>query len=620
MPRAARSPRPRDTIVGKLRAADPFELIRWLARSQPDPRKALAELVQNSIDAGAHRIQISRRREKGIAILQVADDGEGVIPELDRTEALTYVATNIGHSRKRNLSPEQRRELMLQGKYGIGLLGFWSIGRIMEMRTQTMGSPGFLLRMYEDSPRYEIERLRSRLSLRERYTEIIIRDLHRPAFLSLGARRIADYLAAELRGQLLARDVEILVYDRIARGRAPKVLRVEPVRFSGQLLDLPKQVDVPGSAAMSVELYLESGDSPGHVSISSGGTAVYDEITQFDVDDFNRPPWSDHRLNGLLDFPDFQVAPGTRRGVFPDQAALAFAHAVRRLEPLVIARLKEVEQRAAASVGADLLKQLEKAFRDLHRLAPEYDFFSVRTPETAPIGGGPPGAGEAPRNGGAEQPPAGVPMPEPVVAERSTADEPPSLLPAGPLAKVRVVPAKARVERLSGRNLRADALDANGVRIRLGVDYQWSIESALGRLARLEGAETIFEAGRDTGTVRVEVTARQEERSAQCEAILEITEADATTESARSGIPEPVFVREPQASWRSRMKGSQWEVNSAHPSFLTASETPRRKLRYLTALLAKEVVVHSFPGPQFGSALERLVEVITITERRLEKG
>jgi hypothetical protein len=38
---------------GRLKVHDPFELIRWLALSQTDPRKALAELVQNSLDAGA---------------------------------------------------------------------------------------------------------------------------------------------------------------------------------------------------------------------------------------------------------------------------------------------------------------------------------------------------------------------------------------------------------------------------------------------------------------------------------------------------------------------------------------------------------------------------------------
>src|SRR5438445_3532422 len=110
-----------------MRAADPFQLIRWLARSQPDPRKALAELVQNAIDAQARHVRITRLRERGLTALQIVDDGERIIPDLKRVDALTYIATHIGHSRKRNLTREQRRELMLQGKYGVGLLGFWAI-------------------------------------------------------------------------------------------------------------------------------------------------------------------------------------------------------------------------------------------------------------------------------------------------------------------------------------------------------------------------------------------------------------------------------------------------------------------------------------------------------------
>jgi hypothetical protein len=34
----------------------PFDLIRWLARSQSDPRKAVAELVQSSLNADARRV------------------------------------------------------------------------------------------------------------------------------------------------------------------------------------------------------------------------------------------------------------------------------------------------------------------------------------------------------------------------------------------------------------------------------------------------------------------------------------------------------------------------------------------------------------------------------------
>ena len=70
MPRQTRP----DVRTGRLRAADPFELIRWLARSQTDPRKALAELVQNSLDAQARTVTITRLRERGVTTLRVAHE------------------------------------------------------------------------------------------------------------------------------------------------------------------------------------------------------------------------------------------------------------------------------------------------------------------------------------------------------------------------------------------------------------------------------------------------------------------------------------------------------------------------------------------------------------------
>lgn len=68
----------------KLQPADPFDLIRWLARSQSDARKAVAELVQNSIDARAKTIRIERRRLRNAPALVIWDDGEGVLPALGR--------------------------------------------------------------------------------------------------------------------------------------------------------------------------------------------------------------------------------------------------------------------------------------------------------------------------------------------------------------------------------------------------------------------------------------------------------------------------------------------------------------------------------------------------------
>jgi hypothetical protein len=61
-------------------------------------------------------------------------------------------------------------------------------------------------------------------------------------------------------------------------------------------------------------------------------------------------------------------------------------------------------------------------------------------------------------------------------------------------------------------------------------------------------------------------------------------------------------------------------VNATHRDYLSVEGNPRRKLRYLAALLGKEIVLHSYPMPQGGMLLERLVSVLTVAERRLERG
>jgi hypothetical protein len=605
-------------IVGKLKPADPFELIRWLARSQNDPRKALAELVQNSLDAGAGQVQIIRARERGTTALHVVDDGGGVLPELPREEALAYIATHIGHSRKRNLTPEQRRELMLQGKYGIGLLGFWSIGTHFEMRSQVDGSEPWALRMTEDEPRFEIERTRGRLALGRTRTEVVVRQLHRPAFVSLGGRRIADYLAAELRGQLLARPVVVSVHDRIARGRAPKLLQVQPVRYPGQPLSLPEMIDT-ADGPLRIELYLlpEDGEA-GHVTVSCAGTVVYDDLCEFELVDLRRSPWSSGRLTGMLDFAGFEVAPGTRRGVQPNEAAATFAAAVTALEEPIASLLAHEQERLASELEADLLKQLQRAFRDLPRLAPEYDFFAVREESARMPAGG--GADAAPAAEQAEAP-AGVA--EPAAGEEAAAggegevEEAGELFPPGPLASVEIEPPAARVPLLGTRRFRARPRAADGREIGEGVEFLWACSSDHCRIEG-DGRHATLRAGEELETLTVWVVATEGDRRTSAEAAVEVVE-EAREPMPASGIPQPEFVNEATGNWRSRFRDGQWQVNAGHRDYLIASESSRRKLRYLTALLAKEIVLHSFPHPQHAAVLERMVEVLTITERRLER-
>lgn len=63
---------------GKLRIGDDWNAITIIALSQTSPLKAIAELVENSVDAKARTVTITRGRESGRHFLAIRDDGDGV--------------------------------------------------------------------------------------------------------------------------------------------------------------------------------------------------------------------------------------------------------------------------------------------------------------------------------------------------------------------------------------------------------------------------------------------------------------------------------------------------------------------------------------------------------------
>src|ERR1700737_409777 len=91
---------------GNRRIGDHWNAITIIALSQSNPLKAVAELVENSIDARAKTIVITRGREKGQHYLRVKDDGEGVCKNADGERDFHYVATHVCDSVKRHLKPQ----------------------------------------------------------------------------------------------------------------------------------------------------------------------------------------------------------------------------------------------------------------------------------------------------------------------------------------------------------------------------------------------------------------------------------------------------------------------------------------------------------------------------------
>ncbi len=616
----ARPKRESASIRGKVKAHDPFELIRWLALSQPDPRKALAELVQNSLDAGARKITIQRVREKGVACLRIHDDGVGVIPEMERRDALHFIATNIGHSRKRSLSPQERLKLMTQGQYGIGLLGFWSLGETLEMRTAVAGQKAHKRVLHRDRPDFVIEGMRGRLPLEERWTEIVVLNLNREAQSALSAGRAADYLAAELRGQLLARDVEVRVIDRISRGRARKQVLVRPPQFLGERLEGLGPLEVPGHAPIRLDVYLRAApdgpDGDRGLGVYSVGTLVAESFQDLASLGLDRAPWTDARLTGIVDFPDFRVAPGSRRGVLPDEAATAFATALRTIEPALNKILESLEQQRLAQQDRTLIKDLQKAFRDFHKRRPRYAMLPVRD-ERDVATAAPDGTRAA---GGAGEPAAVEDIDDLDSTEAVNAPLP--LLPPGPLHAVRLSPAALKMERDQVRKIRAEAVDDNGRRIETPVTFQWSIRDVEARILGHEGREgdavdrvSVQSVG-ELGAGVLRVLARSADREAQAEAALEVLH-ELPGKGGEEGIPKPEFVDEPGAPWRSRMQEGRWQVNTAHRDFREIIDQPALKLRYLAMLFGKEIVQQSHNDARLAEPLEQLVEVAAFADRRL---
>lgn len=87
----------------------------------------------------------------------------------------------------------------------------------------------------------------------------------------------------------------------------------------------------------------------------------------------------------------------------------------------------------------------------------------------------------------------------------------------------------------------------------------------------------------------------------------------------RKGLPGYTFHHAPGELWRSRYDEDRAIiiVNSGHADYLFASKGKSRKLRYISKLYAKELVMVNFPEADKEKLLERLIELQLYTEEHL---
>jgi anti-sigma regulatory factor (Ser/Thr protein kinase) len=614
----------------RLRPQNPFDLIRLLARSQSDPRKAIGELVQNSLDAGAETIEIEWFNHDGRRALRIWDDGEGVFPELEREQALRKIAGTIGHSHKLGLTPAERREKLVQGQYGIGLIGFWSVGEVLEIKSRVGGGRPLVLRLLEDRATGEMLPPRQRrVGDDDTYTEVTIRRIHEGAINRIRPPRLQAYLANELRGQLLERRAIVRIRDRVARGRARKEFVVEPRPYLGRPLEDWRELTVPGFESARVELYLVAADEErrGVVALACGGTVVLDDLAEIDGADSRREPWATGRLEGMIDFPELHVAPASRRGFTHDEPVAALLDALSGLEAEIGALLEQESARRRRDRQESVARDIRRAFRSVVRSLGDYDFFGVTARGTDGADGGAPGTATGKREDSQGPAPAGEALGSDATAETETEEEENApqgstpaesdqLFPPGPLAKLELRPRGLRVPPLATRSIRARALDGDGRPCAGAVEFTWQL-SGPGELVG-DGRAVRYTAPAPDPSLpdefKLHLRATQGSTRLEAEARIQLLPPPGG-DALVQGIPEPRPVSAPAEPWRSRFHAGSWEYNDAHRDFLAIRDDEPRRLAYLVHLMAKELVLRNFGNPADGEVLERMVEVLTYLDR-----
>lgn len=228
---------------GKLRIGDDWNAITIIALSQTNPLKAVAEFVENSIDAHARHVTITRGREQGEAYLRIMDDGEGIPKDDQGIPDFKYVATHICDSIKRQLKVDGAAGI--QGEFGIGLLSFWVVGEQLTLTTSGADGRTYQMQMRKGDPSYAL--MPRRVLFADCGTELTVKPLL-PGIRQFSGEKIQWYLASELRDRIRRSGVRIKVIDRQAR----KEYKVVPRQFSGRLLH-----QLPPAAAAGGEIYLE---------------------------------------------------------------------------------------------------------------------------------------------------------------------------------------------------------------------------------------------------------------------------------------------------------------------------------------------------------------------------
>jgi hypothetical protein len=602
----------RNRDSGKLRIGDDWNAIRIIALSQSNPLKAIAEFVENSIDAQAKTITITRGREHGAHYLSIKDDGNGVPRDADGFPDFKYVATHICDSIKRHLKADGPGT-KLQEEFGIGLLSFWTVGDSLTMTSTGADQRAYQMTMSKGDSRYEVSP--RRVLFAEKGTELKVGPLLE-GIRALSGEKIQWYLASELRDRIRDAKVRVTVIDKLAR----KQYAVEPRQFEGRLLHQlpPVRTDYGDAYA---ELYLAEPSETARVALTRAGTRVIEDLST--LPGLEHIPWASRYVQGLVDVPFLNLTPGTRTGIIQDERYAALITALSPLETHLKGLIDEQQRAEEEQASQQSLKAIQKAFHEAMLALPreEYDWFDVQ--------------GRARQEGAAAK--SSVSGVKDVAELESLLPGLPNSGPtdspqrqffdyAGPLFSVVVSPAASTTPLSETRKFRALPRDRSRRRVVDDLQFEWQMLEGDGTLLWITNQEVEYKAPAKAGLARLRVTATQRDIVCTAEALITATDSLASAVNPAvvnaRGLPGYTFERAAGELWRCRFDADRniIVVNSGHRDFVFATRNRALQLRYLVRLYVKELVLKNFAGASADQLLERMIELSLYAEEKLKSG
>lgn len=562
----------------ELKIGDNANAITIIQNSQTDALKALAEFVENSIDASAKKCEIIRKKIKGSHAIIIKDDGSGFAPNQKGLPDFDRALKNICNSIKRNLTDDKRD--YVQGQFGIGLLGFSAIGETLEILSKNEGLKVAKMTL----KRGEIKASTEELSLPnfEKGTQVTIWPIHKTEYHKLTLERISKYIGEELAERIKTSGLKIFVSDP-----HKKVTKeIKPLSFEGPRLKRFDKVMTNSGCNIHFDLHECSKDKVGKIAIVRRGTKILDNISE--IEEFDCEPWNKGVVEGKIDYKKLEVPPTTRRGILRDKEFEEFLRCCKSIEPDLSKEIELIERKREEKVDPKFIKKIKDTFQKvMDELGENYAWFGSPTKGALP-----------------SDKQIGVSKSKPVAIS------------FGPLYEVKIKPMILEIAPNETKKIIARAFDEKGGVIISGVKFSWSLKDNIVSInPNNDELEVKANDKHLDESTTVTVVAKQGDISKENTSQLIILDERSPKKGGGLNI---LFENAGLQSYRSLFENNLKliKINKGHRDYKEIEKKGvQSTFRYVCSLVAKELAYYNHKGEGEEKVLESFIEIIAAYEK-----